>query len=206
MKKKKEEIKWAILTTGWGRNAKNLIEDFNAGKLKSSIISLLIHTDTESGAALAAKKHGIESLCILKNDFESIDAYQIHLTEELKSRNIDFIFLLAYGYIIRKELLDAFQNRIVNIHPSLLPSFGKTAKAIQLALAHKVKVTGITTHIIDEKLDEGVILCQEVIKIKDNDTFETLDPKFVKKGRKIIKKTIKYLEKEFQETKRDIDV
>ena len=97
-------------------------------------------------------------------------------------------------------MLHAFPQRIVNIHPSLLPSFGKTSKAIQQALAYGVKITGITTHIIDEKVDEGVILCQEAIKIKDNDTFDTLDKKFQKKGRKIILNTIKQMERQLKNT------
>jgi len=195
-----KKLNWALLTTGWGRNARTLIKDYAGGKLKNSRIALLICIDPDSGAARAAQKYGVEMICVRKNDFATVEEYQLHLIEEMKKRNIDGIFLLSYGYIIREPMLHAFPQRIVNIHPSLLPSFGKTSKAIQQALAYGVKITGITTHIIDEKVDEGVILCQEAIKIKDNDTFDTLDKKFQKKGRKIILNTIKQMERQLKNT------
>ena len=138
--KKPEKISnWALLTTGWGRNAKDTIQAYLDGNLKNSKITLVI--------------------------------------------------------IIKNKMLKAFPNRIVNIHPSLLPSFSGTKMAIQEVLAYGVKITGITTHIIDDKLDEGMILCQKTIKVKPDDTFETLYSKFSKKGITIILKTIKMMEK-----------
>jgi len=92
-------------------------------------------------------------------------------------------------------MLKAFNNQIINIHPSLFPSFLGTKTAIQDALAYGVKITGITTHIIDEKLDEGIILAQEAIKINSNDNFDSLYPKFAKKGKKIVLKTIRIIER-----------
>jgi len=92
-------------------------------------------------------------------------------------------------------MLKAFPNRIINIHPSLFPSFLGTKTAIQDALEYGVKVTGITTHIIDDKLDEGVILCQTPIRVDDKDTFDTLYPKFAEEGKVIIKETINKIEK-----------
>ena len=102
--------------------------------------------------------------------------------------------MLNFKYIIKDDMLSAFPNRILNVHPSLFPSFLGTKTAIQDALDYGVKVTGITTHIIDDKIDEGNIICQTPIRINKNDTFDSLYPKFVKKGKKIIIKTIHKIE------------
>ncbi|QDO94698.1 phosphoribosylglycinamide formyltransferase [Formosa sediminum] len=190
----KKNLKWAILLTGWGRNARDIIEAFNQGQLKRSDISLLIYQEEPCGAKELAEQYGIETLKVVRADFENAIAYQALLTTEIKKRDIDYIFMLNYKYIIQKDMLLAFPNRIINIHPSLFPSFLATKTAIQDALDFGVKVTGITTHIIDENIDEGVILAQKAIRVKDNDTFDTLYPKFAKHGKKIILKTITIIE------------
>lgn len=196
LKKPEKIFNWALLTTGWGRNAKDTIQAYLDGNLKNSKITLVIYEDEPCGAAKLAKKHGIETLQLIKADFSSLISYQMKIVSALNERNIDFIFLLNYHYIIKNKMLEAFPNRIVNIHPSLLPSFSGTKTAIQEALAYGVKITGITTHIIDDKLDEGMILCQKTIKVKPDDTFEILYSKFSKKGITIILKTIKMMENE----------
>ncbi|MDY8136284.1 formyltransferase family protein [Aquimarina sp. 2201CG5-10] len=190
-----EKINWAILVTGWGRNAHDTIEAFNKGKLHKSNISLVIYEQEPCGAAELAEEIGIETIQIFKKDFSNLFTYQKKLISEIEKRNIDYIFMLNFKYIIKDEMLTAFPDRIINIHPSLFPSFLGTKTAIQDALEYGVKITGITTHIIDDKLDEGTILCQSPIKVKDNDTFDTLYPKFAKKGKKLIVETIKEIEK-----------
>ncbi len=190
-----KELKWAILVTGWGRNARDTIEAFEKGLLKRSTIRLLLYQSKPCGAAEAAEKIGIEVLRIQRKDHETAEAYQRVIIQELRNRAIDYIFLLSYKYIIRQEFLAAFPDRIVNIHPSLFPSFLATTTAIQEALAYGVKISGITTHIIDDQIDEGTILCQEPIRFEDNETFETVYPKFAEKGIKIILDTFSEIEK-----------
>jgi phosphoribosylglycinamide formyltransferase-1 len=189
------DIKWAILVTGWGRNAKDTLKAFVKKKLNNSTINLVIYESEPCGAKDYAEKHGIETLQVLRKNFTSNLKYQDHLITEIKKRNIDYVFMLNFKYIIKENMLNAFSNRIVNIHPSLFPSFLATKTAIQDALDYGVKVTGITTHIIDDKIDEGTILCQTPIKVADTDTFDTLYPKFAKKGKKIILDTIAEIEK-----------
>lgn len=197
-----EKIKWAILVTGWGRNAKDTIEAWSKGMLKHSTINLVIFEQEPCGAADIAKKHNIETLQLLKQDFSNLASYQQKLSTEIKKRNIDYIFMLNYKYIIKQEMLNMFPHKIINIHPSLFPSFLGTKTAIQDALDYGVKITGITTHIIDHKLDEGTILCQSAIEINDSDNFDTLYPKFAIKGIEIILKTIDLIEKKhFQKNK-----
>ena len=190
-----QKIKWAILVTGWGRNAKDTLKAYTKGKLANSSIDLVIYEEEPCGAKDYAEKYGIETLQLFKRDYKNLLSYQEQLTSEIKKRNIDFILMLNFKYIIKEPMLNAFPNRIVNIHPSLFPSFLATKTAIQDALDYGVKITGITTHIIDDKVDEGIILCQRAIKVTENDTFETLYPKFIKNGKKIVLETISKIEK-----------
>ncbi len=190
-----KKLKWAILVTRWGRNAKDVIEAYQKGALKRSEIGLLIYETEPCGAADAANEAGIETVRLVRKDYESREAYQRQIIIELRQREIDYTLLLSFKYVIRQEMLEAFPNRIVNIHPSLFPSFLATHTAIQEALDYGVRISGITTHIIDSEIDKGSILCQEPIKFKENDTFETVYPKFGKKGKKIVLKTIALMEK-----------
>jgi len=188
--KENNTLNWALLVTGWGRGATKVINSFNNGYLGNNIIKLLIYENLPCGAANEAIKSNIKSLNIKRSDFNSTAIYQHKLTQILKEENIDYIFLLNYKYRIRTEMLEAFKNRIINIHPSLLPSFKNTSKAIQEALAYGVKVSGITTHIIDENMDEGTIISQEPIVFEEWDDFESIDSKFTKAGEQIAVKTI----------------
>ena len=190
-----KNIKWALLITGWGNSALKAIEAYSENRLKNNEIVLLIYETEPSGAVEIAKKNGIETLQIIRKSFKDSETYQDKICEELLKRNIDYVFLLAYKYIIRQKMLAIFNNRIANIHPSLFPSFLATKTAIQDALDYGVKVSGITTHIIDHEIDKGDILCQEVVKFKEGDNFESLYPKFVKKGKKIIIKTMLLISK-----------
>jgi len=192
--KAENKINWAILVTGWGRNATDTIEAYVNGKLKKSTITLVVYQEEPCGAKELAEQHGIETLKLIKADFNNLVSYQKALIKEIKKRDIDYIFMLNYKYIIKDDMLNAFPNKIINIHPSLFPSFLATKTAIQDAIDYGVKITGITTHIIDHKIDEGIILCQKAIKVKEDDTFETLYPKFAKHGKKIVLKTIQKIE------------
>ncbi|MFH4969069.1 formyltransferase family protein [Gaetbulibacter sp. M240] len=192
--KKDKKLRWAILTTGLGRNACDTIKNVSEGKVKDSEIACLIYESEPCVAKDMAIEKGIEAIKIKKGDFTDTNSYYDYLLSKLKYFNVDYILLLSYEYIIRQKILNAFRNRIINIHPSLFPSFLRTRTAIQEALEYGVKVTGITTHIIDDQVDEGEILCQKAIKVKAHDTFETLYPRFSRHGEKIILKTIKVIE------------
>ncbi|WP_010522824.1 formyltransferase family protein [Aquimarina agarivorans] len=197
MRTEKNKINWAILVTGWGRNAKDTLDFYSKGVFKKSAISLVVYESDPCGAADRATELGIETIKLIKNDFSNLLEYQKELTAILQSKKIDFVFMLNYKYVIKQEMLNAFPNRILNIHPSLFPSFLGTKTAIQDALAYGVKITGITTHIIDDKLDEGIILAQKAIKIKKNDNFDSLYPKFAEHGKNLVAKTIKIIEKQY---------
>lgn len=192
---KEGKLKWAILTSRWGRNASDLIGAYDSGKLEQSEISLLIYDGLPCGAADAADKAGVEKIRVQLSEFEGKEAYQQHLMRQLVDRDIDYVLLLSFKYLVRKDLLQAFPNRIINIHPSLFPSFLNTHRAIQEALEYGVKVSGITTHIIDDQVDAGTIVCQEPIRFDPGETFETVYPKYAETAKKILLDTIAEIEK-----------
>jgi len=192
--KMENKLKWAILVTRWGRNAVDTLDAFSQNKFLKSSCNLVVYEKEPCGAAEKAKELGIPTIQVFKSDFKNLIEYQRHLIEIIKAHNIDYVFMLTYEYIIKQEMLDAFPNRILNVHPSLFPSFLGTKTAIQDALAYGVKITGITTHIIDDKLDEGIILAQKAIEVEEHDNFDSLYPKFAKHGAKLIEKTIKIIE------------
>lgn len=187
------KIKWGFLCSSWGKNAKDVI-DWHSENGLTDKIGLVIYEAEPCGAAEAAQTNNIKNLMIKPGSFESKEMYQSALLEALKNENITHIFLLGYKWLVKTPLLNAFENRIVNVHPSLFPSFLATKTAIQDALDYGVKVTGITTHIIDHRFDRGTILCQEPIRIEEGDSFETLYPKFSQKGLPIIIDTMKMVE------------
>jgi len=194
-------IKWAFLCSSWGRNAKDTLDVYLSNGFNSSEVGLVVYEETPCGAADLAKENNIETLMLPITNFKNTKEYQTALVQELQKRAITHLFLMGYKHILKSEALEAFPNRIINVHPSLFPSFLGTKTAIQDALDYGVKVTGITTHVIDHKIDMGTILCQEPIRINENDTFETLCPKFSKKGLTIILETIQLVENKYEPEK-----
>lgn len=185
----KNKKKWAFLISRWGRSAFHALNAYEKDLLLYSQIDLLLYENLPSGAVDKAMELKIPTLYFPKEKNESKDQYQHRICVELKNREIEYVFLLGFEHIIRSELLNAFKDKIINIHPSLLPSF-KGTNAIYQALDYGVKVSGVTTHIIDEKIDEGKILFQEIVKINKEDNFDSLDPRFVEIGKSIVIKTM----------------
>ncbi|WP_343486624.1 formyltransferase family protein [Allomuricauda sp. d1] len=186
-------IKWAFLCSSWGRNAKDVIQTYEEQK-QIHKIGLVLYESEPCGAADLAKKNGVNTLLIKPEQFETKRLYQLKILEKLKLHDVTHIFLLGYAHLIRKDILNAFPNKIINVHPSLLPSFRGTKTAIHDALDYGVKVTGVTTHIIDEEYDRGIILFQEAMGIEDGDTFETLYPRYSKIALSTILKTMDFIE------------
>lgn len=186
-------LNWAIFYSGGGRCANDCLELFINQQLKDHHIDCVITSGQQTDKLENFKRHGITVIDKNPKDFKSIEAYQHWLAQTLLARNIDYIFLLGYKYRIRKELLGIFENRILNIHPSLLPSFKNTQRAIQDALQMGVRISGVTTHIIDDKIDEGFIVDQEPIRLSPNKSFEKLDLDFNRAGKKLIKRTFAFI-------------
>lgn len=194
-----KKIRWALIISGYGRSASCLFDMIDNGTLSEGHEIVALVTDGQENAVEErCKDMGLEIFNKSAKTFDSIEIYQRTLIKQLRMLEIDYLFLPNYRYRIRNEMLEAYKNRIINVHPSLLPSFRNTAKAIHEALEYGVRVSGITTHIIDEEMDKGIILCQIPIKIGPQDNFETIYPKYKKQTPQIFEETFNLVAKHHQ--------
>lgn len=139
-----------------------------------------------------AKKHGIETFTFVPKQFASKEAFETEILKQLQEKDVEFIALAGYMRLVGPTLLNAYEGKIVNIHPSLLPAFpGKNA--IGQAFEKKVKVTGVTIHYVDEGMDTGPIIAQEAVYVDDDETIETLTKKIQAVEHQLYPKTLKKL-------------
>ena len=164
--------KIAVFASGNGSNFQALVEAEKTGGLDAKI-SLLICDQPEAYVLKRATDERIPFLCVSPKSYSSKEAYELALLEQLNREPIDFILLAGYMRLIGPTLLQAYPRRIINIHPSLLPSFpGKDA--VDQAVNAGVKVTGLTIHYVDEGMDTGQIIAQRAIEIEAGDTRESI--------------------------------
>lgn len=165
----------AVFASGSGTNFQAMIDAVQSGELKAEI-GLLVCDKANALAVERAKKNNIEVFQFIPKDYQNKQAFEREILEKLIFLQIDWIALAGYMRLIGETLLKGYEGRIINIHPSLLPSFpGKDA--IEQAYDAKVKVTGVTIHFVDEGMDTGPIIAQAPIFIKDNDTIEVVRTK-----------------------------
>jgi phosphoribosylglycinamide formyltransferase 1 len=161
-----------VLISGRGSNLQALIDAIAERRLDASI-AVVIANDPEAGGLLRARQAGIEALAINHRDWRSRADFDRAIARELTSRGVSLVCLAGFMRIVGAPLLEAFPNAILNIHPSLLPAF-PGVDAQRQALAHGVKVTGVTVHFVDEGLDSGPIVLQRAVAVRDGDTTDTL--------------------------------
>lgn len=171
-------IKVAVLVSGGGTNLQAIIDAVKAGKITNTELDVVISNNADAYALERAKKAGIDAVCISPKDYENREQFHTALIEEMARRNIDLIVLAGYLVIIPKELVSKYKNRIINIHPSLIPSFCGTGfyglKVHEGVLERGNKVTGATVHFVDEGTDTGPIILQKAVEVKDDDTPKSL--------------------------------
>ena len=175
-----------VLVSGGGTNLQALIDAQNGGIIKSGRIVTVV-SDREGAYALErAAKAGIDGHSILKKDYAEKADFDKALVEYLKSKNVDIVVLAVFLSILGKDFISAYRDRIVNIHPSLIPSFCGDGfyglKVHQAALDYGVKVTGATVHLVNEITDGGKILMQKAVYINDDDTAETLQKRVMQEA------------------------
>jgi phosphoribosylglycinamide formyltransferase 1 len=171
-------LKIGVLASGRGSNFQAIIDAINAGKLSAEIAVLI----TDNPAAFAidrAKKDNIEYLVVNSAEFGSREAFYTTITDELKRKKTDLVVLAGFMRIVGKPLIDAFPNRIMNIHPAILPSFPGLHGQKQ-AVEYGVKISGCTVHFVDEGMDTGPIIMQAAVPVYDHDTEETLSERILK--------------------------
>ena len=171
-------IKVAVLVSGGGTNLQAIIDAVKAGKITNTELDVVISNNADAYALERAKKAGIDAVCISPKDYENREQFHTALIEELDRRKIDLIVLAGYLVIIPKELVSKYKNRIINIHPSLIPSFCGTGfyglKVHEGVLERGNKVTGATVHFVDEGTDTGPKNLKKALQDKDDDTQKSL--------------------------------
>lgn len=178
----------AIFASGNGSNFEAVVQAVKEGKINAEV-KILICDKEDAYAIKRAEQHQIPVFVFNVKEYASKEDYEKAILNQLQQLNIELIILAGYMRLIGKTLLDAFENRIINIHPSLLPSF-PGLNAIGQALEAGVKVTGVTIHFVDAGMDTGPIIAQQAVIIEDDDTEEDLKEKIQQVEHELYPKTI----------------
>ena len=166
-----------ILVSGRGSNMVALADAVEEGRIPNTEISVVVSDQANAAGLAKAKERGIETL-VIERRRRTREEHDREIAEALRERSIDLICLAGYMRILSRAFIDAYPGRILNIHPSLLPSF-PGLDAQKQALEHGVKWTGCTVHFVDETLDGGPIILQRVVPIHEDDTVETLSARIL---------------------------
>ncbi|MCI6652176.1 MAG: phosphoribosylglycinamide formyltransferase [Ruminococcus sp.] len=168
----------AVLVSGGGTNLQALIDAQNDGIIKSGKITCVISSNPDAYALERARNNNIDTAVIRRKDFETFPEYDLALTELLKSKGADLVVLAGFMTILGHQVISKFENRMINIHPALIPSFcgeGYYGLNVHKAVLKKgVKLSGATTHFVTEECDAGPIIMQRAVEVKNDDTPETL--------------------------------
>ncbi len=161
-----------VLISGRGSNMQALI-DAVANRRLDAVISVVISNREDAVGLDRARRTGIETICVSHRGWSSRDDYDRALVKELQKRRVDVVCLAGFMRVLGRAMIEAFPNRILNIHPSLLPSF-PGVDAQRQAFDHGVKVAGVTVHLVTTELDSGPIVLQRVVPVLETDTADTL--------------------------------
>ena len=181
-----EQKKIAVLVSGGGTNLQALIDAEKRGELGAGKITLVIASKPGVYALERAANAGIEGRVLARKDYDSIAAYSKALADEMTAAGIDLVVLAGFLTIIDEQVYEAFPNRIINVHPALIPSFcGKGFYGLHVheaALAKGVKVSGATVHIVTPECDAGPIILQKAVEVKQDDTPEILQRRIMEEA------------------------
>ncbi len=168
----------AVFASGRGTNFSAIIKAVKKGKIQANL-SLLVSDNPAAGAIGRAKRAGIKVALVERKDFAAKGDFEAKIIEYLEENKIDLIVLAGFMRMLSPEFVERYKGRILNIHPALLPSF-KGEEAIKDAFEYGAKVTGVTVHFVDEKMDHGPIILQRQVLIEPTDTLESLESKIHK--------------------------
>ena len=182
-----------ILISGRGSNMLNLVNASQRGLINSKI-KIVISNNKNSSGIDKAKRKNIKTKIINQKDYGSKKDFENALTNTLKNQNVDLVCLAGFMSILSKNFLKDWNKKVINIHPSLLPSF-RGKNAVKQALEQRVKTAGCSVHFVDEGIDTGEIISQEKVPVSSNDDEETLGKKILKKEHVLYIKVIKELER-----------
>ncbi len=183
------KLRLGVLASGRGSNFQSIIDAIDNKKLTAEI-AILISDNPRAYAIERAKKHGIEYRIVKPDDFSSKDEFFKIIAQELQKKSVDLVILAGFMRVVKKPLLEAYPNRIMNIHPALLPSFPGLHGQKQ-AVEYGVKISGCTVHFVDEGMDTGPIIIQAAVPVYHDDTEKTLSERILKLEHKIYPEAIR---------------
>lgn len=179
-------LRVAVLVSGGGTNLQAIIDAQTAGIIKDAKVELVISNVSTAYALERAKNANIKTAVIRKKDFENVQLWEKALSDELTSNNIDLIVLAGFMIILSAEFVNKFPNKIINVHPALIPSFCGEGfyglKVHEAALEKGVKITGATVHYVNEIADGGEIIMQKPVEVLEGDTPETLQKRVMQQA------------------------
>ena len=179
-------LRIAVLVYGGGTNLQAIIDAITAGKITDTEIAAVISNNKNAYALERAKQAGIKDIVVSPKDFETREVFNENLLKTLQEVNPDLIVLAGYLVVIPESVIDTFENRIINIHPSLIPAFCGTGyyglKVHEAALKRGVKVVGATVHFVDKGTDTGPIIMQKAVAVQNGDTPKVLQQRVMEQA------------------------
>lgn len=188
-------LKLAVLVSGGGTNLQAILDAIDAGKITNARVEVVISNNPGAYALERAAKCGVEGICVSPKEYENRAAFNAAFLDKLNSYEVDLVVMAGFLVVLPPEMIAQYRNRIINIHPSLIPSFCGTGfyglKVHEGALARGVKVTGATVHFVDEGTDTGPIILQKAVEVCEGDTPEVLQRRVMEQAEwKILPKAI----------------
>lgn len=179
-------IRVGVLVSGGGTNLQAIIDAVKSGDITNASLEVVISNKKDAYALTRAKENGISAECVCIKDYDTREEFNRALTDKIDSYNLDLIVLAGFLVVLPPELTSKYKNKIINIHPSLIPSFcGNGFYGLHVhekALERGVKVTGATVHFVDEGTDTGPIIYQKAVEVKPGDTPETLQKRVMEEA------------------------
>lgn len=176
----------AVLVSGGGTNLQAIIDAIGAGDITNTEIAVVISNNANAYALTRARDNGIEALCVSPKNYASREIFNEEFLKIVNSYNVDLIVLAGFLVKIPEAMVHQYSNRIINIHPALIPSFCGVGfyglKVHEAALEKGVKVTGATVHFVDEGMDTGRIILQKAVEVHDGDTPEILQKRVMEQA------------------------
>ncbi len=183
-------LRVGVMVSGGGTNLQAILDAIDSGKITNAKVEVVISNNPGAYALERARNHGIEAVCISPKSFENRAAFNEVFLKKTDEYNLDLIVLAGFLVTIPEEMIRRYRNKIINIHPSLIPSFCGVGyyglKVHEAALARGVKVTGATVHYVDEGVDSGPILLQKAVEVQPGDTPQVLQRRVMEQAEWII--------------------
>ena len=191
-------LKVGVLVSGGGTNLQAILDNIESGYINNAKIVTVISSNPEAYALKRADKYGINAVCIRKKDFSDEESFLNAMEKHLDSFGVELIVLAGFMTVLGKSFTEKYKNKIINIHPALIPSFCGDGfyglKVHEEALKKGVKVTGATVHFVNEETDGGPIILQKAVEVQDDDTPEILQKRVMEQAEwKIFPESVKLI-------------